>query len=45
MGCTMSQEERAALERSKMIEKNLKEEFVHIQKNISEVFKQLFSKK
>uniref|UniRef100_A0A915MCJ6 Guanine nucleotide-binding protein G(O) subunit alpha n=1 Tax=Meloidogyne javanica TaxID=6303 RepID=A0A915MCJ6_MELJA len=34
MGCTMSQEERAALERSKMIEKNLKEEFVHASRDI-----------
>jgi GTPase SAR1 family protein len=34
MGCTMSQEERAALERSKMIEKNLKEDFVHASKDI-----------
>lgn len=30
----MSQEERAALERSKMIEKNLKEEFVHASRDI-----------
>lgn len=34
MGCTMSQEERAALERSKMIEKNLKEEGILASKDI-----------
>lgn len=34
MGCTMSQEERAALERSKMIEKNLKEDGIQAAKDI-----------
>jgi guanine nucleotide-binding protein G(o) subunit alpha len=34
MGCTMSQEERAALERSKMIEKNLKEDGIMAAKDI-----------
>ena len=34
MGCTMSQEERAALERSRMIEKNLKEDGMQAAKDI-----------
>ncbi|VDO18276.1 unnamed protein product [Brugia timori] len=34
MGCTMSQEERAALERSRMIEKNLKEDGLQAAKDI-----------
>lgn len=34
MGCTMSQEERAALERSKQIEKNLKEDGLQAAKDI-----------
>ena len=34
MGCTMSAEERAALERSKAIEKNLKEDGIQAAKDI-----------
>ena len=34
MGCTMSAEERAAMERSKQIEKNLKEDGVQAAKDI-----------
>ena len=34
MGCTMSQEERSALERSRMIEKNLKEDGLQAAKDI-----------
>ena len=34
MGCTMSAEERAALERSKQIEKNLKEDGIQAAKDI-----------
>ena len=34
MGCTMSAEERQALERSKQIEKNLKEDGIQAQKDI-----------
>jgi hypothetical protein len=34
MGCTMSAEERAALERSKQIEKNLKEDGMQAAKDI-----------
>ncbi len=34
MGCTMSADERAALERSKQIEKNLKEDGIQAAKDI-----------
>ena len=34
MGCTMSAEDRAALERSKQIEKNLKEDGIQAAKDI-----------
>ena len=34
MGCTMSAEERAAMERSKQIEKNLKEDGIQAAKDI-----------
>ena len=34
MGCTMSAEERAAMERSKQIEKNLKEDGLQAAKDI-----------
>ena len=34
MGCTMSQEERLAMERSKQIEKNLKEDGMQAAKDI-----------
>lgn len=34
MGCTMSQEERVAMERSKQIEKNLKEDGIQAAKDI-----------
>lgn len=42
MGCTMSQEERAALERSRMIEKNLKEDGLQAAKDIKLLLLGLF---